>query len=126
MTVPVTLAEAIAAPKLDNPLCAQVDPAIFFPGEPGNNPAAAKRICAACDDRLPCLQWALDTREPFAIYGGMTAHERRTMTSRRRPGRKPGQTDEKPREISAETRARMAERGRARLAEVNSKRRRVA
>jgi WhiB family redox-sensing transcriptional regulator len=41
--------------------------------------AAAKRICATCPVRTPCLQYALATREPWGIWGGQTAEERSAM-----------------------------------------------
>jgi hypothetical protein len=39
----------------------------------------AKRICASCPERLPCLQWAIDTDQAFGVWGGMTERERRKM-----------------------------------------------
>jgi WhiB family redox-sensing transcriptional regulator len=63
-----------------------MDAEAFFP-ETGGDGGYAKRICAFCPERLPCLQWALDNKEPFGIYGGMTAAQRRGLTypKNRRP-----------------------------------------
>jgi WhiB family redox-sensing transcriptional regulator len=44
----------------------------------------AKALCARCPFRELCLEWALTTREPFGVWGGMTPEERRAPT----PGRK--------------------------------------
>lgn len=59
-------------------LCAQTDPDIFFP-EKGQNPWAAKRICAACVVRVDCLTDSLQHREPYGVRGGFTANERKQM-----------------------------------------------
>lgn len=39
----------------------------------------AKDICMSCPVQQACLDYALDTREPFGIWGGFTEHERRAM-----------------------------------------------
>lgn len=59
-------------------LCAEADPDAWFP-EKGQPVAAAKAVCGRCDVRDECLEFALRTREPFGIYGGMTARERRVL-----------------------------------------------
>jgi WhiB family redox-sensing transcriptional regulator len=56
-------------------LCAQSDPEIFFP-ERGSTARPGKRVCAACDVRAECLQYALDHGERFGVWGGLTANER--------------------------------------------------
>ncbi len=37
----------------------------------------AKRICATCSVRTECLEYALDTKEPYGIWGGLTELERK-------------------------------------------------
>jgi WhiB family redox-sensing transcriptional regulator len=32
----------------------------------------------------PCLQWALETREPYGVWGGMSVEERQAMQSEQR------------------------------------------
>src|SRR5262245_45714039 len=59
-------------------LCTQTDPEAFFP-EPGRLANAAKRICARCDVRGECLEYALANDERFGIWGGLTEHERREL-----------------------------------------------
>lgn len=58
--------------------CATVDPEIFFPGR-GQDSASAVAVCAWCPHRRPCAAWALETRQAFGIWGGMTAHQRYTI-----------------------------------------------
>ncbi|MFT8704042.1 WhiB family transcriptional regulator [Bifidobacterium aquikefiricola] len=57
-------------------LCAQTDPEAFFP-EKGGSTREAKRICAQCEVRELCLEWAIAHDERFGIWGGMSERERR-------------------------------------------------
>jgi WhiB family transcriptional regulator, redox-sensing transcriptional regulator len=43
----------------------------------------AKRVCLACEVRQECLEYALATREPYGIWGGLTEIERRAQLHRR-------------------------------------------
>ncbi len=67
----------------DRAQCRGVDPDLFFPetGEPGTE---AKRVCWGCAVREECLAYALDNREKFGVWGGLSEAERRRMRSRRR------------------------------------------
>jgi WhiB family transcriptional regulator, redox-sensing transcriptional regulator len=72
----------------DNPLawqadslCAQTDPDAFFP-EKGGSTRDAKRICAACEVRAQCLEYALANDERFGIWGGLSERERRKLRKR--------------------------------------------
>jgi WhiB family transcriptional regulator, redox-sensing transcriptional regulator len=42
----------------------------------------AKSICAQCSVRAQCLEFALTTREPHGIWGGMNELERRHAIAR--------------------------------------------
>ena len=59
-------------------LCSQTDPEAFFP-DPGGSVRSAKVVCAGCDVREQCLQYALDHREIWGIWGGTSERERRGM-----------------------------------------------
>lgn len=59
-------------------LCAQTDPEAFFP-EKGGSTREAKRICAGCDVRAECLDYALAHDERFGIWGGLSERERRRL-----------------------------------------------
>ncbi len=63
-------------------VCAQVDPEAFFP-EPGGSTSEAKRVCARCEVKGECLEYALANDERFGIWGGLSESERRKI--RRRP-----------------------------------------
>ena len=68
---------ALIAPEpwTTDALCAQTDPELFFPPK-GGSVAAAKAVCASCDVVAECLEFALRTREPQGIWGGLTGSER--------------------------------------------------
>jgi WhiB family transcriptional regulator, redox-sensing transcriptional regulator len=58
--------------------CNGVDPAVFYPEHVAyNGPALA--ICSVCRYRQECLDWALQTRQCFGVWGGTTPEERGEM-----------------------------------------------
>lgn len=70
--------------------CRSVDPEVFFPAavqgaEFETQVSIAKTVCAGCPVQTECLSWALSVL-PDGIAGGMTEHERRQETTRRRSG----------------------------------------
>jgi len=71
----------------DRARCAEVDPEIFFP-EKGQSQRAARRICAACPVREPCLEYALETSQAHGIWGGTGEGERRRIKRQRQEGEK--------------------------------------
>ena len=52
-------------------------------GEKLAREAVAKRICAVCAVRRPCLDYALDTREGHGVWGGLNETERRAILKRK-------------------------------------------
>jgi WhiB family redox-sensing transcriptional regulator len=52
-------------------------------GEKLAREAVAKRICATCPVLEPCLDYALTTREPHGVWGGLNETERRAILKRR-------------------------------------------
>jgi WhiB family redox-sensing transcriptional regulator len=68
--------------------CRWIDPDLFWPQ--GESVAArkqaeeAKTVCAKCPVRLQCLEWAVEARQDFGVWGGMTERERRVL-HRRKP-----------------------------------------
>jgi WhiB family redox-sensing transcriptional regulator len=63
---------------------------IFFGMDDSETPAErrtredqAKRICFGCEVRQECLEYALATKEPYGIWGGLTEIERRAYGHRR-------------------------------------------
>jgi len=43
----------------------------------------AKAICTVCPVKVECLDFALEIREPYGIWGGLTETERRQAAVRR-------------------------------------------
>jgi Transcription factor WhiB len=70
--------DAIENDWRDKARCAEVDGEIFFP-ELGHSTREARKICAGCEVRAECLQSALDSREPWGIWGGLSDEERRKL-----------------------------------------------
>lgn len=62
-------------------LCAQTDPEAFFP-EKGGSTREAKNVCARCEVKAECLQYALENDERFGIWGGLSERERRRLKRR--------------------------------------------
>ena len=63
--------------------CAQEKPAKFFPSD-GVGVEVARRICADCPVKEPCLEYALANRIDHGVWGGTSERERRRILKRRR------------------------------------------
>ncbi|MBC7279155.1 MAG: WhiB family transcriptional regulator [Nocardioides sp.] len=75
----MTSPDAVRLPgDLRGALCPQTDPEIFFP-EAGASPAAAKKVCAACDVTSECLALALSLGTVKGVWGGTTERERQAL-----------------------------------------------
>lgn len=62
---------------------------LFFPpstterkDERERREARAKAICMVCPVRTPCHEYAMEIREPYGIWGGLTEVERRSLLAR--------------------------------------------
>ncbi|GAC1383803.1 MAG: hypothetical protein NVSMB4_11630 [Acidimicrobiales bacterium] len=67
-------------------LCRGPQAAVFFPpahaerkDERSAREVRAKQICASCGVRKPCLDYALQIREPHGIWGGLNEGERKAL-----------------------------------------------
>ena len=66
-------------------------PAVLFFGMDDSESSAerrareenAKRVCMSCEVKAECLEYALSTREPYGIWGGLTEIERRSRLHHR-------------------------------------------
>jgi WhiB family redox-sensing transcriptional regulator len=70
--------------------CRGPQSAVFFPpthperkDERAEREDRAKEICASCAVRKPCLEYALEIREPHGIWGGLNELERKAVLARR-------------------------------------------
>lgn len=69
--------------------CRGLAPSVFFhpDNERGRSKrqreARAKAICNRCPVRDACREWALSVREPYGIWGGLSANEREKILAER-------------------------------------------
>jgi len=64
--------------------CTSADTNIFYPAQGSGHKkdwAAAKAICANCQVKEPCLEYALATNQTDGLWGGLTPDQRRKQLS---------------------------------------------
>ncbi len=71
--------------------CQGAGPDLFFPPDAGEaaahatwSPAPAQAVCATCPVRTDCLDWAVATRQPDGVWGGLDPSEVRRLWRRSR------------------------------------------
>lgn len=69
-------------PWVSEALCAGLPVEVFVPDTSAFGPA--KDICAKCPVRVPCREYALDTRQEYGVWGGTDPGERRKILRWRR------------------------------------------
>ena len=65
----------------DRAACAGTDTSAFFLEQSNGNPYAL-RVCARCEVRAECLEYAL-ARNEWGIWGGMSENARRRLLQKR-------------------------------------------
>jgi WhiB family redox-sensing transcriptional regulator len=69
--------------------CRGTDTAVFYHPENERGPSRrrrevrAKEICHECPVIANCLRWALATREPYGVWGGLSVEERDALLTSR-------------------------------------------
>ena len=64
-------------------------PDLFFPethdngGSKDYSPTTAKKLCQTCPVLLQCAGYALEAREEYGVWGGMSANERKALYVRK-------------------------------------------
>jgi WhiB family redox-sensing transcriptional regulator len=70
----------------DRAACLSAEPETFFPvGTTGialDDVSVAKRICAGCAVLEQCRDYALRSRQPFGVWGGLDEEQRRQIWAR--------------------------------------------
>jgi WhiB family transcriptional regulator, redox-sensing transcriptional regulator len=87
---PVPVREDQDGPWHAEAVCRRDEAGLFF--APSKEPTAArlsreeaaKRVCARCPVMVECREHALLQPEPYGVWGGLTAAERRVVLARRR------------------------------------------
>lgn len=72
---------------LGGPACAGVDPELFFIGDhrgAHNTYDQARRVCAACEVRLPCAEYAIADASLAGMWGGLDPQERVAIRRQKR------------------------------------------
>ena len=69
--------------------CAGMNPDLFFPAR-GEASAPAKAVCAPCEVKERCLNYAIEGGERFGVWGGMSERERRRVRRGRQEENKHG------------------------------------
>ena len=65
--------------------CKDKDPDIFFPGQSESNHRAIA-ICSDCPVRIDCLEYAIETKESFGIWGGLLPQDRAYVREQMKKG----------------------------------------
>lgn len=72
--------------------CTDEDPELFFPvgstGPAVDQIAEAKKVCARCAVREPCLEYAISSNQDAGVWGGMSEDERRSLKRKRQRQRR--------------------------------------
>lgn len=74
----------VTTPHTPDPACygiPQFDE-IFFPSGSNPNYERARKICATCPLKAPCLQYALETDQKWGMWGGLSPEERTALRRR--------------------------------------------
>ena len=64
-------------------LCRSLAPETFFPSD-GIGVDVARKICADCPVKGPCLEYAMENHIDHGVWGGTSERERRRIARRRR------------------------------------------
>ena len=63
--------------------CRDLPPEIFFPSD-GVGVEVARRYCAECPVKAPCLEYALENHIEHGVWGGASERERRRIARSRK------------------------------------------
>lgn len=58
--------------------CRGMKPSLFYP-ERGEDSRYAKAVCASCPVATECMEQALENREKFGVWGGLSQMDRRAI-----------------------------------------------
>ena len=74
--------------------CRDTDPELFFPigntGEALRMLVRARAVCADCNVRKECLEFAMATNQDCGVWGGTSEEERRDLRRRAAAARRAG------------------------------------
>jgi WhiB family redox-sensing transcriptional regulator len=73
----------MSEPWMSEGRCRELPRGTFFPSD-GVGVDVARKICAGCPVKSPCLEYALYYRIEHGVWGGASERERRRIIGRRR------------------------------------------
>lgn len=89
-TTPTAITEIRPAHWTEHAACTPEDTELFFAEGPAHlvevATADARDLCLSCPVMEQCLLWAVETRQEYGLFGGLTATERARRFRPRRPG----------------------------------------
>lgn len=84
----MTVAAADRLAWMDNAVCLEVGPDLFFEEvQGGADPVQAKALCRSCEARTACLSWALEEGIQDGVFGGFTLRNRRRIARQHKAGK---------------------------------------
>lgn len=89
MALPIIETAAVDVDWRRKAACRTIDPNLFFPSgfaDPSAvaDRAMAKALCSTCPCKQPCLDFAMETRQEFGVWGGLDEQERLALRRARR------------------------------------------
>lgn len=88
MDLHTELADLLAVPSFyKDANCKGTNQDDFFPDR-GSSTVIAKKICSECKVKVQCLEYAVERKERFGIWGGKSERERRAIRRERRNNEK--------------------------------------
>jgi len=70
-----TIMQFALDPLWEDATCQYTDPEIFFALDLGSQ-VQAKEVCDSCPIRMQCLDYAIQAKIEYGIFGGFTPEER--------------------------------------------------
>ncbi|MHA3703726.1 WhiB family transcriptional regulator [Jatrophihabitans sp. YIM 134969] len=73
--------------------CRGMDTSTFYHPDNERGPSrrrrerSAKAVCSGCPVTAQCLSWAIQTREPYGVWGGKSVEEREALIAVAAAGR---------------------------------------
>jgi len=67
---------------MERAACVDMDIRLFYPSA-GNNSTRARKVCSRCGVRSSCLEYAIEQKEFYGIWGGVSESRRRELIQAR-------------------------------------------
>jgi WhiB family redox-sensing transcriptional regulator len=68
---------------MDDALCAQSDPSVFFSEKIGGSLKLAKMVCQMCKVKNECLAYGMKGSNRYGVWGGKSPRERLNLLAKK-------------------------------------------